>query len=133
MIPRTNQDLQNDFEIQVEPSKTFKLNVESNQIVGYADNLEAVKQASYLILSIERYEHLIYSWNYGIETLDLFGKPLSFVVPELKRRITEALTQDERIQSVDAFSFETFKGKVHATFTVRSIFGDFETGRTVNI
>ncbi|NYV67285.1 DUF2634 domain-containing protein [Bacillus sp. Gen3] len=133
MIPAVNDDLQNDFEIEQEPSKTFKLNILSNRIIGYTDGLDAVKQAAYLILNIERYEYLIYSWNYGIETKDLFGQPISYVLPELKRRITEALTQDDRIESVDAFSFEVTKGKVHVTFTIHSIFGSFDDEKVVNI
>lgn len=133
MIPSVTDDLQNDFEVEQEPSKTFRLDLEKNRILGYTDNIEAVKQAVYLILNIERYEYLIYSWDYGIELKDLYGQPLSFVIPEIKRRISEALTQDERIQSVDAFSFATSRGKVHATFTVTSIYGSFDTERTVNI
>lgn len=133
MIPSINDGLQQDFEIEQQSSKTFKLNTDKNTIVNYTDELDAVKQAIYLILSIERYEHLIYSWNYGIELKDLFGQPIPFVLPELKRRITEALTQDERIQSVDAFSFEVNKGKVHVTFTVHTVFGDVDAEKVVNI
>ncbi len=133
MIPSINDGLQQDFEIEQQPSKTFKLNTDKNTIINYTDELDAVKQAIYLILSIERYEHLIYSWNYGIELKDLFGQPIPFVLPELKRRITEALTQDERIQSVDAFSFEVNKGKVHVTFTVHTVFGDVDAEKVVNI
>lgn len=131
MIPTANDDLENDFEVVQEPSKTYKLNVKAKRISGYTDMLEAVKQAAYLILNVERYDHLIYSWNYGIELKDLFGQSISFVLPELKRRITEALTQDDRIQSVDAFSFNVKKGTVFTTFTVHTIYGDFEAERTV--
>lgn len=133
MIPVVNDDLVNDFEIEQEPSRTYKMHLDKKRISGYTDNLDAVKQAAYVILNIERYEHLIYSWNIGIELNDLYGKPISFVLPELKRRIPEALTQDDRILTVDAFSFETSKGKVHARFTVHTIFGNFEMDRVVNI
>ena len=133
MIPRINDDLQKDFEIEEQPSKTFKLNTDRKTIINYTDELDAVEQAIYLILSIERYEYLIYSWNYGIELADLFGQPIPFVLPELKRRITEALLQDERIQAVDAFSFEVNKGKVHARFTAHTVFGDVEAERMVNV
>lgn len=133
MIPSVNDNLQRDFEIEEQPTYTYKLNLDKSIIAGFVDGVEAMKQAIYLILNIERYEYLIYSWNYGIELNDLFGQPTSFVLPELKRRITEALTQDERIQSVDAFSFEVNRGKVHATFTVHTIFGDVEAERVVNI
>ncbi len=133
MIPSVNDNLQQDFEIEEQPTYTYKLNIDSDSIIGFTDGLEAMKQAIYLILNIERYNYLIYSWNYGIELTDLFGQPIPFVLPELKRRITEALTQDERIQSVDAFSFEVNKGKIHATFTVHTIYGDVEAEKVVSI
>ncbi|MGG0718668.1 DUF2634 domain-containing protein [Robertmurraya massiliosenegalensis] len=133
MIPQTEDDLQTDFEVEEEPSRTYNLNVKNKRLVGFTDELEAVKQAAFLILNIERYEHLIYSWDYGIELSDLFGQPISFVLPELKRRITEALTQDDRIQSVDAFSFDVNGKIVHVSFTVSSVFGDFDIERQVNI
>jgi len=133
MIPSINDDLQKDFEIEEQPSKTFKLNTDRKTIINYTDELDAVKQAIYLILSIERYNHLIYSWNYGIELVDLFGQPIPFVLPELKRRITEALLQDERIQAVDAFSFEVNKEKVNVRFTAHTVFGDIDAEKVVNI
>jgi len=133
MLPAVNDDLQKDFEIEEETSHTYKLNLDNSTIARYVDDLEAMKQAIYLILNIERYEYLIYSWNYGIELNDLYGQPIPFVLPELKRRITEALVQDSRILGVDNFSFETNKGKVHATFTVHTIFGDVEAERVVTI
>lgn len=131
MIPNTNDGLQQDFEIEQQPTKTYKLNRVDMGITGFVDNKEAMEQAIYKILNTERYSSLIYSWNYGIELVDLFGQPMSFVLPELKRRITEALTQDERIQSVDAFSFEVDKRKVHVTFTAYTIFGDVDVEKVV--
>lgn len=133
MIPTTNDDLINDFEYEELPTRTFRLNIPSNTITGFTDELEAMKQAIFLILNVQRYEHIIYSWNYGIELEDLFGQPISFVLPELKRRITEALLQDTRITGVDNFSFETTKGKVHAIFTVSTIYGDVEAEKVVNV
>lgn len=133
MIPSINDDLQSDFEIEEQPSKTFELNTDKNTIINYTDELDAMKQAIYLILSVERYQYIIYSWNYGIELTDLFGQPIPFVLPEIKRRVTEALMQDDRIQAVDAFSFDVIKGKVHANFTVHTIFGDVEAEKVVNI
>ena len=133
MIPSVNDNLQRDFEIEEQPTCTYKLYLDKSIIAGFVDGVEAMKQAIYLILNIERYEYLIYSWNYGIELNDLYGQPIPFVLPELKRRITEALVQDSRILGVDNFSFETNKGKVHATFTVHTIFGDVEAERVVTI
>lgn len=133
MIPQISDELQSDFEFEEESSKTFKLNIDKNTIVNYTDELDAIKQAIYLILNIERYEHVIYSWNYGIEIADLFGKPVPFVLSELKRKIKEALTQDDRIHDVNAFSFEVVKSKVHAKFTVITSYGEIEAEKVVVI
>jgi hypothetical protein len=133
MIPLiANDSLQQDFTIE-ETSRTHKLNINDLTISGYTDEREAMIQAIFLILNIERYEYLIYSWNYGIELEDLFGQPTSFVIPELERRITEALIQDSRITKVDNFSFETNRNKVYTKFTAHTIFGDIETEKVVTI
>lgn len=133
MIPNVVDDLKTDFEYENQPTNTFKLNIDKQIINGNVDNLEAMKQVIYLILNVERYEYIIHSWNYGVELQDLFGMEKNFVLPELKRRITEALLQDDRITAVDDFSFETNKGKVHVTFTVTTIFGEIQTQKVVNI
>lgn len=134
MIPVVNDDLINDFEYEELPTRTFRLNISANTITGFVDGLEAMKQAIYLILNIERYEYIIYSWNYGIELRDLFGQPISFVLPEIKRRITGALLQDDRIEAVHSFEFERIKkDKIHVTFQVDTIFGTVEAERVVNV
>ena len=77
-----------------------------NLIREYIDGLEAVKQSIFKIIMTERYQYIMYSWNYGIELVDLFGEPISYVCPELKRRISEALLWDDRIKGVDNFIFD---------------------------
>lgn len=131
MLPEVDRNL--NIVTQIQPSKTFKLNTETNVVNSTIDEIEALKQTIYLILSIERYNNLIYSWNYGVETKDLIGEDYLYVCSELKRRIAEALAQDDRINSVDSFLFEKNKNKVHSTFTVHSIFGDIETDKEVSI
>lgn len=134
MIPGINGFLTEDFEIEEQPSKTYKMYIEQEFINGYCDEEEAIKQAAYKILNTERYQYIIYSWDYGIETLDLYGEPVTYVCPELERRITEALTQDTRFLSVDAFSFDiSQKGKVHVTCIAHTIFGDISLEKVVNI
>lgn len=109
------------------PTKTYAMDIENGRIAGYTDGQEAMKQAIYKILSTERFTYPVYSDNYGVELTELFGMPVSYVLPELKRYIREALEWDERIESVDSFGFEIAqRGKVHATFTAHTIFGDVE-------
>lgn len=113
------------------PNQTYK--IVSDRIDGYVDDLDSIKQAIYLILSTERYKSIIYSWDYGIELIDLIGKPMPYVVSELPRRIKEALTQDNRISDVTDFEFERHGKKLHTTFTVITNIGNISTDLEVEV
>lgn len=130
MLPETNDLLTEDLEIEVESTKTFKL--EENKINGFIDELEALKQTVYMILNTERYDYIIYSWDYGIELKDLFGEPDDYVCAELEERINEALTQDDRINNISNFEYEIERDKIKTTFTVNSIYGDVEIEKAVD-
>lgn len=136
MIPKSSIILQdNNFEIRQQPTKTYQMDFENERVIGKIEGLEAMKQAIFKILNTERYQYLVYSWNYGSEFQDLFGMPVTYVCPELERRITEALTWDKRIKEVSDFSFDTTsqRGTVIAFFTVHTIYGDVVTEKAVNI
>lgn len=134
MIPQTNSDIDLiAFTEQEYPSYTFKLDMEQGRVSGYTDQQEAMKQAIYLILFTERYTYPIHSWNYGVELADLFGAPTTYALPEIKRRITEALLMDDRIESVDNWQFSVNRQKVHATFTAYTVFGEVDAEMEVNI
>lgn len=133
MVPKSNVNL-NELKIIKQPSFTYKLDVNKEVVRNYTDNIEAVKQAVYKILNTERYENIIYSWNYGIELNDLFGRSRDYVYSELPQRIIAALTHDDRILSVENFVFEnTKRGIISVKFNVYSTAGEFETGLEVNI
>ena len=133
MIPQTGGLLRQDFSFIQLPSKTFKLDRENGCIVGMADGLEAVRQAVYLILNTEHCQWLIHSWGYGAELQSLVGKPPDFCVAEIERRVREALLQDDRIRSVENFTFEVSKKTIAAQFTVVSIFGEVPVGAEVTV
>lgn len=128
-IPILNEEI-TDIEYA---NRTYRISDNNNRIDGYVDELDAVKQSIYLILSTERYEFPIYSWDYGVEFIDLFGQPLPYVMSELERRIKEALTQDDRISDVHDFKFNKYKNKVQVTFTVVSNAGEIPTATEVEI
>ena len=134
MLPTINELLNNDIEIIEQASNTFYLDIDRNIVFGFADGREAMIQAIYLILSVERYKYVILPWSYGVEFEDLLGMPVSWVIPEAKRRIEEALLQDTRIKAVNDFNFtnKANKGALLITFTVQTIFGDVEIRREVN-
>lgn len=134
MIPATNGFLNQEFEIIEQPSKNYRMEIHGNSIRGFCDGIEAMEQTVFRILNTERYQYVIYSWKYGIETLDLYGEPVTYVCPELERRISEALLMDTRILSVEDFVFDTErKGIVSVTFTVHTIFGDVMAEKEVAI
>lgn len=134
MIPSINNILTTDLEVSTQPSHTYRMYPDDKYINGTCDNLEAVKQAVYKILNSERYKYIIYSRNYGVEFSDFVGQPTSYVCSELQRRITEALIQDDRIESVSDFEFDTSKRhELVCTFTVHTIFGDISEEKVVSV
>ena len=133
MLPINNNLVNTEDTVLEVPSKTFFIDFINNKVVGTVDGVEAVKQAVFLILNTERYENMVYDWDYGFETQDLIGMPIGYIYPELKRRIEEALTQDDRIESVEDFNFEKNGTIVTVTFTVTTNQGAFETETEVNI
>ena len=142
MIPNTSE-LSMCIEEENHPTLTFRAVVDEtlaignirfrNRINGLLDDLDAVEQAVYLILGTERYKFPIYSWDYGVELADLFGKPMPFVMAELPERIKEALTVDERISNVTDFEFTQNGKKLEVSFTVVTDAGNLETALEVEV
>ena len=121
----------------VRPTRTYHIERTEfeldDRINGYTDDLEAVIQSIYLILSTERYKYIIYSWDYGIELLDLIGQPMPYVEAELPRRISEALLQDDRITKVDGFEFTRNRNKLLVTFYVTTNHGKIHVEKEVAV
>lgn len=121
------------LKIESQPNKSYKMMIDDEKVQGMVDNLEAVEQACYKMLNTERYQYVIYSWNYGIELQDLFGKPIPYAFSELPRRIREALTQDDRVNDVTDFDLSHNKGDVIAKFKVVTVSGVIEMQKGVRI
>jgi hypothetical protein len=129
MIPNINLLLTDIQEYQY-GNKTYKIKLspdDNDSIDGFVNDLDAIKQAIYLIFNTERYAYNIYSWNYGIELVDLIGQPFSFVVAVLPKRIEDALKQDDRIEEVKDFNFTRQKNKLYTTFTVVTNVGEIQS------
>lgn len=130
MIP---QGFDVDFEVvsDIDTTRTYKLT--PDKIQGFTDELGALEQAIYKLLTTEKYEYPIYGFSYGIELESLIGKNPTYVQIELKRRIKECLFQDERVTSVDNFSFNVTGDEMLCTFDVVSIYGNLTIQQEVNI
>lgn len=130
MLPDYNTVYQQD---NIMPSKTYYINRNTNRISGYIDDKDAIIQAIYLILSTERYESVIYNWYYGTEFDSLVGKDRDFVKSELKRRIAEAILEDDRILDVTDFDISFNKDVANVVFLVETNIGDINISWEVNI
>ena len=130
MLPDYNTIYQQDNTM---PSKTYSINRNTNRISGYIDDKDAIVQAIYLILSTERYESVIYNWYYGTEFDSLVGKDRDFVKSELKRRIAEAILEDDRILDVTDFNISFNKDVANVVFLVETNIGDININWEVNL
>lgn len=118
-------NLSADFEELVLPNKTWVLDFERHLVTHNITDLEAIRQSAILALATERYEYVIYSDQYGVELINLFGENMHYAMSEIKRRVTEALMQDDRILSVDDFQFKRTKRGLHVTCKVTANVGHF--------
>ena len=135
MIPSDYINLYNDFDTVAYPTKTYRLDMENNRISRYTDGINAMEQAIYKILLTERFEYIIYSWNYGIELTELMDKLYPYIYAVLQERITEALMQDDRIIKVYNFAFtrnRPHKGLL-VTFNADTTEGSLSIEKEVNI
>ncbi len=133
-LPTTGDDLNLiAFTLENQPGYTHKLDMEKGRVAGMTDGRDALAQTIYLILSVERYAYAIYSWRYGVQLADLIGKPRDYAMSEIKRRITEALTQDDRITGVENWSFQPGRRSVLVSFTVMTIYGAVDATKEVEI
>ena len=113
------------------PSLTYQ--IKGNHIEGRIDGAAAVRQAIDLILSTERFEWEIFSTDYGIESKDLVGADCELVKGDLERRITECLSEDDRINGISDFSITFDRETANVTFTANTIFGEVPEERSVTI
>lgn len=132
ITPQIDNSLQPENETKIIPSKTYKMNEE--RIAGYVDNIEAVKQAVYHILNVERYSCLIYDDNYGVELEQYVGADLEYIKVTIEDTLREALTQDERITDVNVTNIKkTSKDTVSIEFTVIGTYGDMQMEVEINV
>ncbi len=124
MIPETSYapEVLQTAQVVIQPSLDWRIDLEKNIISGNIDETESVRQAVYMILSTERYTKPIYTWNYGIETYDLYQSNKTYIIPQLQSRIMAALYQDDRIQEVSNFKFDVQGSVYHVSFDVRTVF-----------
>ena len=89
---------------------------------------EAIKVWIYKAILTQRYEHSIYSWDYGSELMDLIGKPYTpeLTKAEAKRYIKEALLINPYILEVNVLDISFKDYLLSADIKVLTIYGESE-------
>lgn len=114
-------------------SRTYKLDFANGRVGGFIDTKEAIEQAIICILQTERFAHLIYSWAYGFEGSEIVGQGETVLKSEIARLLNEALTEDDRIDSVENVTVELIDKRTAAVrFTAVSLFGEIPMQTEVN-
>lgn len=127
-------DFNAEFQAEQFANKTYKINFEEKRIIGEIDGLEAIKQAVYKILHTERFNSLLYSWDYGVEFENLIGKDYDFILGDLQRRIEEALLQDDRIERIENIKVNKKQNdSIDVSFVVVSKYGNITTEVNINV
>ena len=101
-------------------SRTWKLDIDGGRLLYEIDGTEALKQAVQVMLSVPRYEHLIFSDEFGHELSGLVGKDPDYIAAAAPALVEEALMTDERIRGVEDLTLETDGDEAHIRFTVLS-------------
>ena len=118
------------IEEQIQPTKTY--GAKDGKIIGFCDDKESLMQTIYFILNSERYTYIVYPNSYGNEILDTIGMDQDIAESELKRRVKEALIQDDRINDVTKFEFVYDGDSELLKCTVFSIYGELDIEKEVS-
>lgn len=133
MIPEQKVDL-TILEEQIQPSRTYHLDLVRKRVSAMIDGHEAIIQAVRKILHTERYAYAIYSSQYGVELDRLIGQEYDFIASDIKRTLTEALLVDNRITGLENFEMEkTGLDTMEVNFLVNSIEGEINFSTEVKI
>lgn len=115
------------------PSRTWVIDRLRGRMVRQCDSSDAILQSIQKILSTDRYSEQIYSTFYGIEIMDMIGKPVSYVRAALPQAVKEALKQDDRIKDVSVGNIEVSGDSVSFTVIVDTNLGLISSNETVSL
>lgn len=133
MLPRADIDLRGGVVFQDQPTLTWIADPVTRRIRGRGDGWEAIRQAVEIIVSVERFKWQIYTPNFGTDYDGLLGTEPGYAASELQRRLEDAFLPDSRILGIKDFTWSFSGVSLSASFTVRTVFGDVESGLEVNL
>lgn len=106
------------------PIEEWILDEDSQQVGDPKLTVDAIAQDIKFILSTERNKYPIMGGNFGVEFIDLIGKDRQYVQAQVKKRISEALSIDDRILAIGSFKFESKDSdSLSVSFVVETVLG----------
>lgn len=109
------------------PIQEWVLDPESEMLGDNVQSLDAIAQDVKFALSTERNMFPIMGSNFGVTLEDLIGQDAAYVKAQVKRRIQDALSIDDRIISISEFKFNQKEpDSLSVSFIVSSVLGDFQ-------
>lgn len=106
------------------PIQEWILDTDTWQLGNIEPTLDAIVQDVKFALSTERNKYPIMGPNFGVTFDDLIGQDMTYVRAQVKRRILDALSIDDRIQSITSFEFETPEpGTLVVSFLIETVLG----------
>lgn len=132
VLPVSSVNISGGVTFENQPSLSWFINKETNRIEGTVDGLQAVRQAAEIILNVERYRWQIYRPYSGMEWAGLIGQDSGYVGAELQRRLTDALTVDDRITGISDYKYTVYGQKLRATFRVDTVYGSYNAEQEVD-
>lgn len=121
---------------EVEPYREYEIDPETKRFTGrILEGTEAILTWIIFTLKSKRYEHEIYSWEYGEEFSEMIGNSYEpdLLQSEAKRMVEEALLVNEHITAINNFEAEQIKDKLHISFSVETDQGDTDSESEVDI
>ena len=130
-LPQSAIDLNQPIIFEDQPSLTWYVDPVSRQIKGTTDGLKAVTQAVEIILNVERFYWQIYTPNFGMQWSGLIGQDPGYVASELRRRVLDAFSVDNRITGIQDFQYSVIGDTMTVSMTVTTVYGN--TAQTVEV
>ena len=107
------------------PIQEWLVDWDSMSLGDMKANLDAIAQDVRFALSTERNKYPIMGSNFGVTLTDLVGMDYAYVQANVKKRITDALSIDDRILSVSEFKFSRPNSEtIKVAFLVTTVLGD---------
>lgn len=122
MLPEYDEILTDEEDVVLEegyPDTTWILDEATKTIKALStDRTECITQSAWVALRTEQQEYEIYPITYGSTLHERFGDVKPHVYAEIENSIRKCLENDDRIESVDRFTFNDKAGNVDVAFDI---------------